>query len=151
MSDRLTRDGLKAAVEKIEAHWPTGRSKWTDLAVIYPTLGGYSDDLVDSAVRRLIHQGETWQPGPVDVLRTVKELIVERAAARRDGAGPDHPPGGHVWQIVPDAVSSAPEGMREAVCVIPGCGAVRRGSARDLASAGERRRHADPAGLDPFG
>lgn len=135
--DRLTMDGLQKAVERIEAHWP-GKSKWENVAAIWPTLNGYDDGLLAAAVSRLIHAGETWQPGPVDVLNAMKDLLRERARERQQ-YGSDHP-NGHVLSLVPDVLDDSPDGMREAYCVIPGCGFVKKASAGRLATEAERHR-----------
>jgi hypothetical protein len=117
MSDRLTAEGLRAAIEEIEAFWPAGKTRWADPGLVLEPLRSFSDETIRRAVRRLIHSGREFQPGPVDLLREAKAVVADDARARID-AGDNHP-SDHVWLL-------DPVWPDEAVCAIAGCGAVRR-------------------------
>ena len=136
--DRLTKDGYADLVAYLEAHWPTGR-KWSDPASVYPTLAYYGDDLLMSAARQAVNEGDEFMPGPVDLVRRAKAILRKRADERQRerGVGADHP-SGHVWLVLPDVVADVADGMRRAVCAI--CGEEQIGSTTKLRTVGEADR-----------
>lgn len=150
MAERLTRTDVEELVDYLEAHWPGQRTKWANIATVYPTLAAYDADLLMSAARQAVSDGAEYMPGPVDVVRRAKGIIRARAEARRaeSGIGGDHPRG-HVWQVLPDVLTGSST-MRELVCVIVGCGAVKKVPATSARTVAEARvGEAEPS--TPFG
>lgn len=144
---RLTAEGFRLAVEKIEAHWPTRSGKWASPDAVYPTLAAFGDDVVADAVRQLIGEADPHQPGPVDLARACRDQA-RRRAERRDPGMASHPHGRHVWGIRPPVLADPLDLERTLDCVL--CGAIKILPAAQAPTLGERRS-ADAAASGVFG